>query len=119
MLSSTLLTRRLAILEPFLVFGMIMQYIWGLRSHHPHEWLLILGLILFSHRVHRERAKTIGFHAIHWQACWNEYSPLLALVALCMLAGGTLLQTTRPSDSTARWWPGWLTFRGDYFSSTC
>jgi hypothetical protein len=109
-LPSVALARKVAILEPILVFGMIMQYIWGLRSHHPREWLLILGLILFSHRVHRERAKTLGFHSIHWHACWDEYSPVLTFVALCMLAFGILLQTTRPIafDRALLAWMGYL-----------
>ncbi|HEV3196683.1 MAG TPA: CPBP family glutamic-type intramembrane protease [Bryobacteraceae bacterium] len=88
--------RRFAILEPILVFAMIMQYIWGLRYRHPGMWLLILGLMMLSHLVHRERAGTLGFDAIHLRACWDEFTPALAFFALLMLAAGTLLQTTRP-----------------------
>jgi hypothetical protein len=88
--------RRFAILEPILVFAMIMQYIWWLRFRHPGMWLLILGLMLLSHLVHRERARTLGFEAVRLRECRDEFTPALAFVALLMVAGGMLLQTTRP-----------------------
>src|ERR1035438_6276789 len=88
--------RSFAILEPILVFAMIMQYIWGLRYRHPGMWLPILGLMLLSHLVHRERAQTLGFDSIHLRECWEEFMPALVFLALVMLAAGTLLQTTRP-----------------------
>jgi hypothetical protein len=107
---SAVTVRRFAILEPILVFAMIMQYIWGLRFRHPGEWLLILGLMLLSHRLHRERARTLGFQAIHLRKCWDEYAPALAFLALVMLAAGTLLQTTRPIgfDRAMVAWIGYL-----------
>lgn len=88
--------RKAAILEPILVFAMIMQYIWALRYRHPAMWLLILGLMLLSHAVRRERARTLGFAVEHLRKCWEEYTPALAFLALLMLAAGILLQTTRP-----------------------
>src|SRR5579872_6863222 len=75
---------------------MIMQYIWALRYRHPLMWLLILGLMLLSHRIHRERAGTLGFHGINLRVCWEVFAPVLAFLALLMLAAGILLQTTRP-----------------------
>ncbi|HLK69411.1 MAG TPA: CPBP family intramembrane glutamic endopeptidase [Bryobacteraceae bacterium] len=103
-------TRRAAILEPVLVFAMIMQYIWGLRSRHPFEWLLILGLMLLSHWLRHEPARTLGFQAVHWSECWEEYTPALALLALLMLAAGILLQTTRaiPFDRALVAWMAYL-----------
>ncbi len=88
--------RSAAIIEPILVFAMIMQYIWALRYRHPAMWLPILGLMLLSHIVRREHARTLGFAVEHLRKCWEEYTPALALLGLAMLAAGTLLQTTRP-----------------------
>jgi hypothetical protein len=92
---SPVFRRRLAILEPILVFAMIMQYIWRLRFRHPAEWLLILGLIVLSHRVRHERAESLGFDARRVKECWDKFAPALAFLALLMVAVGMLLQTTR------------------------
>ncbi|MBZ5617941.1 MAG: CPBP family intramembrane metalloprotease [Acidobacteriia bacterium] len=88
--------RRFAILEPLSVFALIMQYIWALRYRHPGMWLLILGLMLLSHLVHREGARTLGFDRCRLRECLEEFSPALAFLALVMLGSGMLLQTTRP-----------------------
>ncbi len=87
--------RRLALLEPFSIFAMIMAYIWDLRFTHPTVWLWILALILLSHLVRRERATALGFHSSNLRQCLAEFAPVLGLLALTMLAAGILLQTTR------------------------
>jgi len=92
---SAVTLRRVAVLEPILVFAMIMQYIWGLRVSYPGEWLLILGLMLLSHWVHRERARSLGFDARQWKESWDKFAPVLAFLVLVLIAAGTLLQTTR------------------------
>jgi len=88
--------RKAAMLEPMLVFLMIMQYIWALRYSHPAMWLLILGLILLSHRVRRERAQALGFEVGGLRNCWEEYAPALVFLVLALVASGILMQTTRP-----------------------
>jgi hypothetical protein len=102
--------RRFAILEPISVFAMIMQYIWWLRYRHPGMWLLILVLMLLSHRVHRERARTLGFDAFRLRECLEELTPALAFLTLFMLASGILLQTTRAIgfDRALLSWVGYL-----------
>ena len=37
--------RKLAILEPLLMFGLIVAYIWKLRFVHPHCWIAIPALM--------------------------------------------------------------------------
>ena len=88
--------RRIAIFEPFAVFAMIMAYIWDLRYSHQRVWLLILGLMTLSHILRRERAAALGFRWANLRECLAECAPILALIALAMLGGGILLQTTRP-----------------------
>src|ERR1035438_1207117 len=93
---SRVTVRRLAILEPVSIFAMIMAYIWRLRFLHPALWLGILGLMLLSHRVHREDANGLGFRLANLGECLREFAPALAFVGLFMLAGGLVFQTTRP-----------------------
>src|SRR5215813_4339609 len=52
--------RILAILEPLIVFGFVMLYIWELRAAHPDLWMAILGLMLLSHLLRREGYDTVG-----------------------------------------------------------
>jgi membrane protease YdiL (CAAX protease family) len=87
--------RKLAILEPLLVFGLIVAYIWKLRFTHPRCWIAIPALMLLSHLLHREGPRALGFEPRTLRHGLNELAPLLTLVALLMLAVGTLLQTLR------------------------
>jgi membrane protease YdiL (CAAX protease family) len=88
--------RRIAVLEPLTVFGLIMAYIWELRYRHHLMWLGILGLMLLSHLVRRERAESLGFHLRNLRECLDEFLPALVFLFLFMLGVGILLQTTRP-----------------------
>lgn len=88
--------RKLAVLEPVGIFLMIMLYIWDLRSSFRLFWLAILGLMLLSHHVHRERAATLGFQYRNLRKCLRDLAPALTLLALLLLGFGVLLDTTRP-----------------------
>jgi membrane protease YdiL (CAAX protease family) len=88
--------RKLAILEPALVYAMIVAYIWNLRYSHGGAWVGILGLMLLSHLARREDAYRLGFRARHMGECWREFAPALAFLTLLMLAGGILVHTMRP-----------------------
>ncbi|MGA2769638.1 MAG: CPBP family intramembrane glutamic endopeptidase [Bryobacteraceae bacterium] len=88
--------RKLAILEPVLVYAMIVTYIWNLRYSHGGAWVGILGLMLLSHLAHREDACSLGFRTRHMRECWREFAPALAFLTLLMLACGILLRTMRP-----------------------
>ena len=46
--------RKLAILEPLLMFGLIVAYIWKLRFVCPTCWIVIPGLMIFSHLLRHE-----------------------------------------------------------------
>src|SRR5580693_9094121 len=92
---SAVAVRRMSILEPLSVFAMIMAYIWELRSSHHGVWILILALMALSHFARRERAAALGFRSGNLRECLAEFAPALGLLALAMLGGGILLQTTR------------------------
>ena len=88
--------RNLAIPESMTVFGMIMLYIWKLRAAHPGLWVAILGIMLLSHFVRRESPGELGFRARALPHLVREFSPLLAVMTLAMLACGAALHSIRP-----------------------
>ena len=85
-----------ALLEPFSIFGLIMAYIWDWRYSYNRSWLIILGLMLFSHWRRRERAKTLGFDWRNFRPCAEELAPALLFLILLLLGCGLLFSTTRP-----------------------
>ena len=107
---SQVTVRRLAILEPASIFLLIMAYIWDLRYLHPTLWLAIFALMIASHLLRRERAETLGFRFSNLADCLREFGPALLFVALVLLAGGALLQTTRrmPFDRALLGWVAYL-----------
>jgi hypothetical protein len=91
---------KLALLEPAAMFLFIMGYIWIWRASHPYLWIAILACLLLSHVLHRESARELGFGRASLSECAHRFAPLLTVLALAMLAGGLLLNTTRrmPAD---------------------
>ena len=97
---------RIAILEPFIVFSLIMAYIWALRYRYHSSWTIILLFMLVSHFLHHEGADTLGFRTRNFKECIDEFLPALVFVALVLLGAGILLQTTRPirfGDACLAW----------------
>ena len=90
------LAQWLPVLEPAGVFFLIMLYIWRLRYVRHDSWLIILGLILASHYLHKERAASLGFSLRNFRACAEEMAPALLLLAIALLAMGLLMRTNRP-----------------------
>ena len=88
--------RKLAILEPVLVYALIVAYIWNLRYSHSGAWVGILGLMLLSHLARRENAYSLGFRTRNFGKCWRELAPVLAFLTLLLLACGILFRTMRP-----------------------
>jgi Type II CAAX prenyl endopeptidase Rce1-like len=93
--SSTAGHRTLAILEPLILFGLVMLYIWELRAAHPRLWTAILGLMLLSHFFHRDGYSSVGLARCRLQDL-KELGPALASVGLLMAASGLLMGTVRP-----------------------
>jgi membrane protease YdiL (CAAX protease family) len=87
--------RKLAILEPLLIFSLIVAYIWKLRFIHPSCWIAILALMLLSHWLRRESPRALGFELDSLRNCLNELAPVLILIALLLLSVGILLRTLR------------------------
>lgn len=81
--------------EPALVFALIMLYIWWLRFSYRPFWVIILIMILLSHRYHRERPAGLGFRWSNFGRCISEMAPVLVFAALALLSAGILLQSMR------------------------
>jgi hypothetical protein len=92
--STVAVYRILAILEPLIVFGIIMLYIWELRAALPGLWTAILGLMLLSHLLHREGYGRVGFGRCKLQNPMMALGPVLVLAGLLMAA--CWLLTIRP-----------------------
>jgi len=77
-----------------------MGYIWLWRATHPYLWIAILGGLLLSHVLHGESTHELGFDRTRLRECAHRFAPLLTVLALAMIAGGLLLNTTRriPTD---------------------
>ncbi len=98
--------RKLAILEPIVVFGLILAYIWSLRYHFPGAWAPILALPLASHWCRGEGAAALGFRLQNLAECLRRFAPALGFLVLLLLASGLLLDTVRriPLDRAAIAW---------------
>jgi membrane protease YdiL (CAAX protease family) len=102
--------RRRAILEPAGIFLLIMDYIWKVRYIYPLFALGILGLVVASHWVHRERAAALGFRSVNFRKCVEDFAPAVILLALLLLGTGDLLDSIRPIgfDNAMLAWCGYL-----------
>lgn len=89
--------RKLRILEPVLMFGLITAYIWRFRFVHPASWVAIPALMILSHLWRRESPRNLGFVLVNLRRSLTELAPVLLLISLTLLSAGLLLGTLRPS----------------------
>jgi hypothetical protein len=96
MCSSDPVIRKLAILEPLLMFGLIEAYIWKLRFVYPDSWIAIPVLMILSHVLHRESPRALGFQlGFQPHDRRGVVAPALILIALLLLAEGVGLRGIR------------------------
>jgi hypothetical protein len=86
---------KLSVLEPLIIFALIMAYIWRLRGTHPNLWMAILGLMLLSHLVRRESPGMLGF-GVRTLSGARWFATVLSIVSFVMLACGALFRVIRP-----------------------
>jgi len=87
--------RRITILEPFLLFGLIIAYIWKLRFAHPISWIVIPILMFLSHLFRHESPGEIGFATRNWRNGLSQLAPALVLTIVLLVSEGFLLHTFR------------------------
>ena len=88
--------RLLLLLEPAVMFALIMLYIWRLRvAHQPWAALAIFCMMLMSHYRRGESPGDLGFCKSNFRACVRVFSPALLFISLTLLAAGILVQTLR------------------------
>jgi len=83
-------------MEPFLMFGLIIAYIWKLRAIHPSLWIVIPALMFLSHIAHHETPRALGFRLHGLGSRLKQLAPVLALIAAALLSAGALFHTLRP-----------------------
>ena len=72
-----------------------MAYIWKLRFVCPTCWIVIPGLMIFSHLLRHESPRALGFRLHNLAATLNELGPMLLVIALLLLSAGMVLRTLR------------------------
>lgn len=87
--------RKLALLEPLLMFGLIVAYIWKLRFNHPTSWIVIPALMFLSHLLRRESPRALGFELHNFRKSVKELAPPLIPIAFLVLAAGILGRSVR------------------------
>jgi len=50
----------LSALEALLIYAGVITYIWRWQRTYPHTWMILWGLILLSHVVHRDTWRSLG-----------------------------------------------------------
>jgi membrane protease YdiL (CAAX protease family) len=86
------------LLEPLLMFALIMLYIWKLRAAHPYGWVVIPPLLILSHVLHHENARELGFTLHGLPGLLMKIAPALLLIAVALLSAGALFHTLRPTS---------------------
>src|SRR5438552_1671738 len=84
-----------ALAEALSVFAMIMLYIWGLRWSYPLSWAIILALMLASHALRGETPAKLGFSLRNLKESLVRFTPVVLLLALILLAAGSIARTIR------------------------
>jgi len=74
---------------------MIMLYIWRFRGSYPLFWAIILALMLASHALRRETPAKLGFSLRNLEESLLRFTPVVLLLALMLLAAGSIARTIR------------------------
>jgi Type II CAAX prenyl endopeptidase Rce1-like len=91
-----MISKYIALLEPLVVFAMIVAYIWRWRYRHPLSWIVILGFVLVSHALRRENPASLGFRVANLKSALYALAPAAAILAIALLAIGAIFHTIRP-----------------------
>ena len=87
--------RKFALLEPLVMFGLIIAYIWKLRAVHPAVGIAIPVLMILSHLLRRESPRALGFQVHNLGRTLYQVGPWLMLLAVVLLPAGMWRDTIR------------------------
>ena len=92
--------RKVALLEPLLMFAFIIAYIWKLRFLCFYLWIAIPALMILSHVLHRESPRWLGFELRGFATGLKNIAPPLIALTVLMFGGGMIFHTIRPIGLT-------------------
>jgi hypothetical protein len=75
-------------LEVLLVYAGIVTYIWRWRSTYPHFWMVLLGVVLVSHFVHRDTFRSLGLSVTGMRANAQAVLPIALAFYIPLLVFG-------------------------------
>lgn len=87
---------RAALIEALSVFLLILLYIWKVRLFHPWRWLVMAAIVAASHAARREGARALGLGWREFRQALRPVGPWVLALAVCLAAGGALLETINP-----------------------
>jgi len=94
-LRNKLVTRWGTVCESFLVFSLIMLYIWRLRQACWGCWSFILGAVIVSHCLRKERPVSLGFQKEGLDRALAAVIRPLMIVVIGLLGSGAALGFVR------------------------
>jgi hypothetical protein len=89
-------SRWLVLAEISAVFASIMLYLWRWRYTAPAACIAIVGFIVLSQIWRKESAARLGFNWSNFRACAKAWTPAVLVLAVALLALGTIFATLRP-----------------------
>jgi hypothetical protein len=104
-------------LEVILVYAGIVTYIWSWRSKYAHFWIVLLGIILVSHLLHRDTLQRLGLSFAGMRANAQVVLPLALAVYIPLLAYGfarhalTLTPVNRHAAASLAAYGVWCAFQ--------
>lgn len=90
-----------AVIEPGILFVLIVVYIWWIRPFLPLFWVALLGYVLVSHAARGETPARLGFRIAGFRESARRYGPVVCAIALALLAAGIGAGSVR--DISPRW----------------
>jgi hypothetical protein len=90
--------------EILLVYAGILQYIWRWQFSHPRAWVWMLGFVVATHFVHRDRVRNLGLSLSAMRASATIAIPLAVVAYIPLVFYGFakgILALSAPGKQTA------------------
>ena len=104
-------------LEALLLYAGIITYIWRWQHTHPHIWMVLWGIILVSHVVHRDTLQSLGLSLQGMRANAQLVLPIALACYIPLVAYGaarhalTLVPVSRHAAESLLGYAAWCAFQ--------